>query len=278
MAALNKVVSTDDKAVWAGLLAVCLLLMLFAPLPAMAAEQISAQKLRQLWPLWRGNRTTKQVLARYADIAEERMKPHFVKAGVAYPPKRISLVSLKEEKIMELWAWHKKKWRHIHDYKILGASGHAGPKLRQGDKQVPEGIYRVLYLNPNSRYHLSMKVNYPNGFDRKNARADRRTKLGGDIFIHGTEYSIGCLAVGNESIQELYVLAAKTGVKNIDVVIAPYDLRRHKPVKRHTDPDWVDGLYSDIKKRLADYPRKGGKSAGSKKAGHPADVLGALGN
>ncbi|MBF0254938.1 MAG: L,D-transpeptidase family protein [Gammaproteobacteria bacterium] len=258
---------------------VCLLSSLVWLPSALAQESqtLSKADLQRLWPIWRGKRTTEQVLERYGDLAEEKLKGYFSKAGVGYPPERISLVSLKEEKIMELWAWHEGRWKHIHDYPIQGASGHAGPKLRQGDRQVPEGIYKVLYLNPNSNYHLSMKLNYPNEFDRSQAKKDGRSNLGGDIFIHGTEYSIGCLAIGNEQIQELYVLAAQTGVKNIETLIAPYDLRRHKPIKRHTDPDWVDGLYADLQKRLqTDFPRSPKPKQVAKtepKAKHPADVL-----
>jgi hypothetical protein len=260
----------------------CGLLLLICPLVMLqAAEQtgMTDAKLRALWPLWRGKRTTEQVVARYGDLAEGRLKPHFDKAGLTYPPERIALVVLKEEKQMELWVWHKDGWRHVHDYPIQGASGHAGPKLRQGDRQVPEGMYRVLYLNPNSRYHLSMKLDYPNQLDRKYAKKEGRTKPGGDIFIHGTKYSIGCLAMGDEAIQELYVLAARVGVKQIEVLIAPYDLRRHRPVKRHTDPDWVDALYADLQKRLAAFPREGAKpaentdNAAKTTERHPADVL-----
>jgi hypothetical protein len=246
-----------------------------APLAA-SSEGLSQQQLQEMRAIWKGKRTTEQVLERYGDLAEERLRPHFQRAGVAYPPERISLVALKEEKRMELWAWYVGAWRHIHDYPILGASGHAGPKLRQGDKQVPEGVYRVLYLNPNSNYHLSMKLNYPNEADRQRAKGEGRGNLGGDIFIHGTEYSIGCLAIGNPAIQELYVLAARTGVKNIETLIAPYDFRRHKPIKRHTDPDWVDGLYADLQARLQQFPRETGAAKVAKNqtpAAHPADVL-----
>lgn len=219
-----------------------------------AAKMTDAQ-LRALYPIWRGKRTTEDVLERYADIADERMKPHFVKAGVPFPPERISLLAFKEERVLELWAWHKNKWVHVLDWPVKGASGRSGPKLKQGDKQVPEGYYRVTLLNPNSNFHLSMKLDYPNAFDRQKAAADGRSNLGGDIFIHGTSSSVGCLALGNEPIQELYTLAARIGIKNIETIIAPYDLRHHKPVKNANDPAWVDELYADLGKRLAAYPR-----------------------
>jgi len=71
----------------------------------------------------------------------------------------------------------------VADYRITAASGTAGPKLREGDRQVPEGIYRIVGLNPNSRYHLSMKLDYPNAFDRHQAARDGRARPGSDIFI-----------------------------------------------------------------------------------------------
>ena len=151
-------------------------------------------QLRALYPLWRGHRTTEQVMERYSDIADERMKPAFAKAGVPFPPERISLLAFKEERVMELWAWHRAKWVHVLDWPVLGASGKSGPKLREGDKQVPEGYYRVTLLNPNSNFHLSMKLDYPNAFDRTHATSDGRDRLGGNIFIHGTKSSVGCLA------------------------------------------------------------------------------------
>ena len=70
------------------------------------------------------------------------------------------------------------------EYPILAASGVLGPKLREGDKQVPEGIYGAEALNPNSKFHLSIRLNYPNTFDRRMAQSDGRTQLGGDIMIH----------------------------------------------------------------------------------------------
>ena len=258
--------------------------------PVVAAEKISKQKLRELWPLWRGNRTTSQVVDLYGLEAHARLRPYFRKAGVPYPPKKITLLALKEERRLEMWARHRGKWRHIRDYKIMGASGHAGPKKKQGDKQVPEGHYRMTLLNPNSRYHVSIKLNYPNAFDRKYGRLERRSKLGGDIFIHGTSYSIGCLAMGNPVSEELFVLTAKVGLKNFDVLIAPYDFRRYKPRRRQNDPQWVDILYRDIQKRMAGYTdskhrlgdwfsestgsrKKAVQSTGKRRPSHPADPL-----
>jgi len=134
---------------------------------------------------------------------------------------------------------------------VLAASGALGPKLLQGDRQVPEGVYRVLWLNPNSSYHLSMKLDYPNAFDRERARRDGRTDLGGDIFVHGRAVSIGCVALGDPAIEELFVLAADVGTARVQAVIAPRDLR----VPSARDPEiaspWAPELYRLVRREMA---------------------------
>jgi murein L,D-transpeptidase YafK len=91
------------------------------------------------------------------------------------------------------------------------ASGKAGPKLREGDGQVPEGIYRIDGLNPNSSYHLSLKLNYPNDFDLEQARTEGRTELGGDIFIHGKAVSIGKTRAGRVGIRSDQIKGLNSG-------------------------------------------------------------------
>jgi murein L,D-transpeptidase YafK len=140
----------------------------------------------------------------------------------------------------------------VRNYEIRRASGEAGPKLREGDGQVPEGLYRIDGLNPNSSYHLSLKINYPNEFDRQQASIDGRTQLGGDIFIHGREVSIGCLAMGDDAIEELFVLAHRVGKENISVLLAPRDFRQ-RPISGSAGVAWVDTLYSQVRQELKRY-------------------------
>jgi murein L,D-transpeptidase YafK len=113
-----------------------------------------------------------------------------------------TLIGLKAEKRLELWAPDAAgRPRLIKTYPILAASGGAGPKLREGDRQVPEGLYAIESLNPNSRFHLSLRIDYPNAADRRRAQAEARTGLGGDIMIHGSNVSIGCLAMGDPAAE-----------------------------------------------------------------------------
>jgi Uncharacterized protein conserved in bacteria len=94
----------------------------------------------------------------------------------------VTLIALKQEKKLELWARDSGEFRFIRNYNIQATSGVAGPKLRQGDKQVPEGIYRIAGLNPNSHYHLSNENKLPERIRPFHAGQEGRTAPGSDIF------------------------------------------------------------------------------------------------
>lgn len=198
-----------------------------------------------------GRYTVEQRIEQYGDGARNRLLPAFDKAGVSYPPAVVTLVGFKQERLLEVYAGDSASTlRHIVSYPIFGASGELGPKLAEGDRQVPEGIYGVESLNPNSRFHLSIKVDYPNAFDREMAEVDGRTNLGDDIFIHGGSASVGCLAMGDDVAEELFVLLAETGIEGVRVVIAPVDMRSHDlPVSVEVD-GWRGELYTDIQGAL----------------------------
>jgi murein L,D-transpeptidase YafK len=134
---------------------------------------------------------------------------------------------------------------------ILAASGLPGPKLRQGDGQVPEGIYAVPALNPNSRFHLSIMLDYPNAYDVAVAEAEGRTDLGGEIFIHGGAASIGCLAIGDDAIERLFVLVADVGIENVAVIVAPHDPRGGIGLDPVAGLPFTAGLYGQIEAALA---------------------------
>lgn len=213
---------------------------------------------RPLWvPLYRqldGQRSVQDVMDRYGDAAEARLKPFFTEAKALYPPSRVTLLAIKDEKKLELWTEEQGEKFFIRAYPIKAASGGVGPKLREGDRQVPEGIYQLEYLNPNSLYHLSMKIDYPNTFDRSMAKQENRTGLGGDIFIHGNVVSIGCLAMGDPAIEELFTLVVKSGPKNVKVIIAPSDPRKSNiSALAQGQPKWVFGLYADITAAFSTY-------------------------
>jgi len=143
----------------------------------------------------------------------------------------------------------------IRTIKILADSGGPGPKLREGDEQIPEGIYPIESLNPNSSFHVSLRVGYPNAYDRQQAGRDGRSNLGGDIMIHGSSVSIGCLAVGDEAAEDLFVLAADAGIANVKVVICPKDLRvKEAPVAEASQPAWYPELTARLRQELDKLP------------------------
>ncbi len=214
----------------------------------------------------RGRKTVADRIAQYGASVRERLAPDFDRIGVAYPPTRLVLVGLKLERELEVWVADPP--RHLKSYPMLGASGVLGPKLREGDRQVPEGLYRIESLNPNSLYHLALRVNYPNAFDKTKGQLDGREDLGCDIMIHGKDCSIGCLAMGDEAAEELFILAAETGLDNINVILSPVDFRvRELPSQLPELPEWTPKLYDAIRKELMKLPKpagQGGEDLGRK--------------
>lgn len=211
------------------------------------------------------NPEIERVIRRIGPEAESRLKPFFVRAGVPYPSDRLGFIALKEEMKLELWAENDGKWVYLRTYDILDASGWSGPKLKSGDLQVPEGIYQIIALNPESRFHLSMKINYPNDYDLQRAQEDQRTDLGGDIYIHGRDRSRGCLAMGDPAIEELFVLVVKTGLENVKVIITPHDLRKYGPHRwLPSRPSWLPHLYQTLWLELAKFDLKGGTKQGGR--------------
>ena len=200
-----------------------------------------------------GVKTIEERIAEFGAIVQQRLEPKFRAAGVRYPPSRVTLLGLKRERRLEVYAADAKGApRFICAYPVLAASGTLGPKLRQGDRQVPEGIYRVRELNPNSRFHLSLWVDYPNAFDRARAAADGREKLGGEIMLHGEAVSKGCFAMGNPAAEDLFVLAALTGIENVTVIFTPVDFRTESLGDLPPGaPAWSRDLYRQIERALA---------------------------
>ena len=176
----------------------------------------------------------------------------FEKAGTAWPPAEVTLVAIKDENVLEL---HAKKigapWQLVHRYPVLRRAA-LQARSSAGDSQVPEGIYRVSALNPNSLFHVSLRLDYPNAFDQAMGVKDRRQDLGSDIMIHGKNASVGCLAMGDEAAEELFVLAYTVGLPKINTIIAPTDFRKGNPAAPPPAArPGCAGLYSDIAREFA---------------------------
>lgn len=162
--------------------------------------------------------------------SEAAIREKYRTAGIPYPA-AIFIRWFKHEAELELWAREGTgPCRLIGIYPILKTSGTPGPKRREGDKQVPEGFYEIDRFNPESTYHLSLGLNYPNASDR--ILSDRQ-RPGSDIFIHGKDVSIGCAPIGDRAIEELYLAAldARTaGQQRMAVHIFP---------ARMSGPEWT---------------------------------------
>ena len=143
--------------------------------------------------------------------------------GLPYPAAEVFLRVFKRERVLELWARPRETNRFmlLKEYPICALTGAVGPKRRQGDHQTPEGFYEIDAFNPSSEYLLSLHVNYPNAADR--VLGDRRAP-GGSIYIHGGCKTLGCIAVTDDAIKELYWIAVEAragGQERIPVHIFP---------------------------------------------------------
>ncbi len=136
---------------------------------------------------------------------------------------RIFVQAFKHERILELWgaACDSCEFRLLKTYRFTSSCGILGPKRAQGDLQIPEGFYYIDRFNPVSNFHLSLGINYPNKSDRTRTRA---SDPGGDIFIHGNRVTIGCIPIGDDNIESLYIMAVDArdaGQAKIPVFIFP---------------------------------------------------------
>lgn len=137
----------------------------------------------------------------------------------------------KEERLLELWVAKDSTYELFRSYGVAAMSGNLGPKTREGDLQAPEGFYEVPpgMMNPNSSYHLSFNVGYPNAYDRA------KSCTGSAIMVHGRQASIGCFAMTDPRIEQIYTLveaALRKGQRSVPVHIFPFrmteeNLQRH---------------------------------------------------
>jgi murein L,D-transpeptidase YafK len=147
----------------------------------------------------------------------------------------IFLRLFKESRELELWVEQDQKFVLFKTYPIAYFSGTLGPKLREGDEQAPEGFYHVppSQMNPNSRFHLSFNIGYPNAYDH----AHQRT--GSAIMVHGNTVSIGCFAMTDPVIEEIYTIADRalnTGQRFIRVHVFPFRMTDEKMAQHVQSP------------------------------------------
>jgi murein L,D-transpeptidase YafK len=145
---------------------------------------------------------------------------------------------IKTSRKLEVWARNQgdATFQVVGYYPLAATSGTLGPKRHAGDGQVPEGFYHIDRFNPLSAFHLSLGLDYPNAVD---VLATGLADHGGDIFIHGSNVTDGCLPLTDARVEEVYLLAVAAraaGQANIEVHIFPFPLTEAEFARRATSP------------------------------------------
>lgn len=154
----------------------------------------------------------------------ENLKDEIFKLDINHEAYELFLSAYKKEKELEVWIKpsNSLRFQKIKTYSFCKSSGKLGPKRKEGDLQIPEGIYFINRFNENSKFHLSLGINYPNKADL--VFADQ-SHPGSDIFIHGGCETVGCIPITDDKMNELFILALEAkngGQTNIPIHIFPF--------------------------------------------------------
>ncbi len=169
---------------------------------------------------------------------EDTLRKQFAAKGIAWPAKYVYIRSFKYDGQLEVWVKNNRKdpFQLFKSYRVCALAGTLGPKRMEGDYQVPEGFYYINEFNPNSSYYLSLGINYPNLSDRILSDSLRP---GGDIYIHGSCVTVGCIPVTDQQIDEIYIMAAYAKANGQDYIpVHIYPIRYNN--KRSVD--YLSGL------------------------------------
>jgi murein L,D-transpeptidase YafK len=178
----------------------------------------------------------------------QELQAHGLKVGAA-----IFMRIFKESSHLEVWLQKDSTYTLFKTYPICYFSGDLGPKTKQGDGQSPEGFYTVRpnQLNPYSDFHLSFNLGYPNAYDRAHGRT------GSALMVHGNCVSIGCYAMTDEKIEEIYALvdwAFRGGQSAFQVHAFPFRMSE-KNLARHRNSEWF-GFWRTLQKAYDDFDRR----------------------
>lgn len=172
--------------------------------------------------------THSRVKAAYGAKAEV-VEKYFSQQKLSYSGFHLFIRGFKKEKELEVWVKEKGKdtYTLLTTYPFCAVSGQLGPKRKEGDLQIPEGVYHLNHFNPQSNFHLSLGINYPNASDK--ILSDPKHP-GSAIYIHGNCVTIGCIPITDDKIKELYILAVEAtnnGQQKIPVHIFPTKLNEN---------------------------------------------------
>lgn len=157
---------------------------------------------------------------------ESIVKKYFSDQKIKFDKFELFLRAFKKEEALEVWVKEsgKTQFQLLHTYDFCSSSGILGPKRKEGDYQIPEGIYHINHFNPVSNFYLSLGINYPNDSDK--ILSDKKHP-GSAIYIHGNCVTIGCIPITDDKIKELYLMAVEaksSGQDKIPVHIFPSKL------------------------------------------------------
>jgi len=182
---------------------------------------------------------SKDVIKKQYPLLEKAFKEKGLKFG-----NPVFIRIIKEDEVLEIWVKKEKTYVLYKSYSICYFSGGIGPKKKKGDNKSPEGFYSVKpqHLNPYSTYHLSFDTGYPNEFDRSNSYT------GSGLMVHGNCVSIGCYAMTDERIEEIYSIVHKSfdsGQELIKLNIFPFRMTEAK-MNSHKNSEYYD-FWKNIK-------------------------------
>lgn len=183
--------------------------------------------------------TSMSVCKRIAPILEMELANLGIELG-----NPIFIRIFKESHELELWVQQDEEYKLFKTYEICNLSGQLGPKLKEGDEQSPEGFYSVgeRQLNPNSHYYLSFDIGYPNTYDKQHGRT------GSALMIHGDCTSVGCFAMTDSRIEEIYTLAEealRNSQRFFRVHIFPFRMTEAN-MRKHKNSKWF-GFWQNLK-------------------------------
>lgn len=159
----------------------------------------------------------------------DTLQKQFAKADLQWPPKQIYFRSFKYDSQLEVWVRNanNEPYKLFKTYKVCALSGSLGPKRMEGDYQVPEGFYYINVFNPRSNYHLSLGINYPNASD---VLLSDSVTPGGEIYIHGSCVTVGCIPIKDDQIEEVYLLASHAKAQGQDFIpVHIFPIRYNNP-------------------------------------------------
>ena len=195
---------------------------------------------------WRMDSLSSERLAEVRTRVEPALQQALADAGLKYGAP-VYLRLFKESMTFELWMKKQDggRWHLFKTHRIANHSGKLGPKLREGDLQAPEGFYDVTLerLNPLSSFHLAFNIGYPNAYDRHHGRT------GSLIMVHGSNVSVGCFAMTDPVIEEIYLLveaALQSGQTSVPVHVFPFRLTDER-LAEASESEWLSFWKEELK-------------------------------